>query len=140
MDINVIEELTSAIGAMEKEVLRDTLAYLLKVYVLDQGLSYEGKVNTSSNRHHTGESPLSFVELIRELKSRYSMEELNVFSIEGGNVFVSIEGNTYQLTKNGNTGNTIKRPEVTNNDKSREKKISDNDLSASGRFEKLELE
>ena len=68
------------------------------------------------------------------------MEELNVFSIEGGNVFVSIEGNTYQLTKNGNTGNTIKRPEVTNNDKSREKKISDNDLSASGRFEKLELE
>lgn len=135
--MSVIENLVKVINTMEINTLKETLAYLLKIYVIDRGLSYEGIQDIKSDTHKAGNTQPSFTEVIRDLKNRYSMKELHNFLIEGDHVFISLKGKKYRLTEEGPVENS---PETKNADISRDKKSTDDRGSPCGRFEKLEME
>jgi hypothetical protein len=143
--MSVIEDLIKAISGMETGILRETLAHLLKIYVIDRGLSYEGIQNQVHSHKTAGESfnqkSPSFVELIQDLKNRYTMEELHQFSVEGNAVFITIDGNKYQIAQGNPVKNTNDNPgEKKVDDTSPDNRISADGQSPCGRFEKLELE
>ncbi|MBN2444782.1 MAG: hypothetical protein JXJ04_25725 [Spirochaetales bacterium] len=137
--METIKDIKKAIDSMDVTLMQDTLAYLLKVYVLDRGFAYEGVTQSPQTAENLNGSALSFAEIIQQLKNRYTLDELNLFSIDGKNVSISLEGRTYQLT-GSNTGKSTVHEESKKDDNARNEKKSDNGFSPSGRFEKLELE
>ncbi|MBN2532174.1 MAG: hypothetical protein JXB88_04750 [Spirochaetales bacterium] len=138
--MTIIENLAKAINTMETDMLRETLIYILKIYVIDRGLSYEGIQDMGGNSPKAGKGVISFTEIIRDLKNHYSMKELDHFSIEGESVFISIEGKKYQLTEEIIKNNQEVNDTELSRDKLSRDKQSENGQPSCGRFGKLEMD
>jgi predicted heme/steroid binding protein len=125
---------------MDTNTLKETLAYLLKLYVIDRGLSYKGIQGLKPALQETGSSSPSFAEIIRELKSRYPLKELESFSIEKDRVYISIQGEKYQITEGNSPDSAPHNREEKKEDLSPDIKTGNDGQSPCGRFEKLEME
>jgi hypothetical protein len=136
---NYLNNIRNAINEMDTELLRDTLAYILKVYVVDKQSSSPAPVNQPGIPLQE-ESPQSFAGVIRTLKKRYPFTELNLFSIEGNKVFINIDNNRYELTDTGTVSPGAGPESHTYTPPGKETTIKENGSSPSGRFEKLELD
>ncbi|MBN1699179.1 MAG: hypothetical protein JW881_16790 [Spirochaetales bacterium] len=112
-DTDTVNDILSAMSGMDTETLRATLAYLLKVYVIDKQLQYEGNIVDNDTATPPRQRPIAdFWELMTEMKRNYDhIRELNMFSVEGGNVFITLEHKRYQLTENETTEQSSKPPE-----------------------------
>jgi hypothetical protein len=135
-----IGDLTNAIKEMDTDTMRDTLAYLLKLYVIDRGLSFEGIRAVQTTSRGTEKPQPSFAELIRELKTRYSIKELDAFSLDGDQVFISVRGENYPVNGENSGGQTLHTPDNKQADISGDRKECGDSTSRHGRFEKLEMD
>lgn len=98
----IVQELEKSIASLKPEILRHTLAYLLKVYVIDKGpvggagLSLNS--GDSASRDPLRQSYENFTQLMTALKRSFTLEELNLFTIEGGKVYITLENKRYQIS------------------------------------------
>ncbi len=134
---NTVENILGAIERMDAKTLKDTLAYLLKVYVIDRGLGYEGYVTDDTVREQ--EAPRTFAELVMSLKERFPMEELRLFQVEGQNVFITIDGKRTRISGAKQSG-TDTRPDQPVPNVQVQNKNRPTDTKSNGRFGKLELD
>ena len=104
-----LNKIIQAIEHMDKETLKNTLAYLIKVYIIDKKLLYDGAAAEPSPPVLSGTAPLTFTELMTEIKRNYQMEELKKFSIEGGRVYIALDNKRYQISSSEDSG-TQPRP------------------------------
>ena len=101
-----------SIAHLDTETLKNTLAYLLKVYVIDKEVTYDGLVTddrildtapaaaTGENREQTAapaESVRSFLELVEMLKKKYHFPELNLFEINDNRVYIELDGRKHLI-------------------------------------------
>jgi hypothetical protein len=137
---NYLKNIKNAIHEMDTELLRDTLAYVLKVYVVDKQSSPPASVpGNQPGNPAVEETPQSFAGIIRDLKKRCTFAELNLFSVEGNKVFIHINNTRYELTDTG-TASPGTGPESNTYTPPGKETIKENGSSPSGRFEKLELD
>ncbi|MCP4133343.1 MAG: hypothetical protein GY754_20415 [bacterium] len=108
-DFKSIDDIVKAIDFLDTDSLKETLAYILKIYIIDKELAYDGRVyddvsgSTSSESRGEGitlENP-TFAELISEAKKKYSFPELNLFTIENDNVSINLNGTRHPLGSGG---------------------------------------
>ncbi len=81
-DINFIKD---GLNTMSQDELKRTLAYLIKVYVLDSSVD-----KSSSNSRMPTDKNISFFDLITAMKAEYRTPELSRFELESGKVFIEI--------------------------------------------------
>jgi len=113
-----VENIMDSIKNLDNESLKETLALLIKVYVLDKGIEYEEnafddtddseKFSIKTNSDQTK----SFAELIFNLKQKYNFPELNNFIIENQNVFLQLNGNKYLISDNNINDKKEKNPQI----------------------------
>lgn len=107
------EDIAAALDSFDQETLKETLAYLLKIYVIDKEVGYDGVVqdgvdsnvnlNEVARGSNSKDEASSFYELINSCKNRYKFKELDLFSVEDGKVYVEIDGNKQLLRSVGST-------------------------------------
>lgn len=148
------DDIATALDSFDQETLKETLAYLLKIYVIDKEVGYDGFVqdnldsNLNFNEVSKGsgvEAINSFNELIVNSKSRYSFKELELFSVEDGKVYIEIDGNKQLVKAKG--GATPERPvnRMANLDMGPKKSPSppspkENNGNSPARFSNLEMD
>lgn len=126
-----ISYLKDSLNFMGENELRETLTYLLKVYVLDR----EGQVKEDSVNKNR-----SFFDIISELKREYRAPELNMFSLESGKVYLNIDNREIEISAGESPSPTVPRPEVESINK--EDNGSSEDIEPEGepqRFRSLEF-
>lgn len=139
-DIKTIEDITKGMEEMDPLTLKSTLAYLLKLYVIDKEAAYKGNATAPAGPPAEKERSGTFTELITQLKRDYNMEELKKFTIEGGNVFISLENKKYQLTSdNTKTAPDTLYTEHNNIEPSRTEKQTPPPPGGDDRFRNLEM-
>ena len=101
-----LKNITKSIDHLDKKTLKEILAYILKIYIIDKEIEYEGIVNDNieQNQDNTTTDLLNikshnFVDLIYELKSKYSIPELDCFLIEDDKVYIQLDGKRHLLSK-----------------------------------------
>jgi hypothetical protein len=142
MDSNT-EAILKAIEHLDVKTLRETLAYLLKVYVIDKGVSYDRGISAEledSQAQHTGNLPVTFADLITEIKEQYPMAELKRFSVEDGVVFVTIDGRKFRLSETRSNEPVERHIEQKQSSPPKNVRPGNNGTNPSSRFEKLELD
>jgi hypothetical protein len=137
------EEILEAIGRLDEKTLKDTLAYLLKVYVIDHGISYDKGIKADTDTaapRQTVNVPATFAELITGLKQEYPMDELKRFSVEDDIVFVTLDGRKLRLseTRSGEPGERVTENKQISPTKTT--RPGGNGTASNSRFEKLELD
>ncbi|MDY6969460.1 MAG: hypothetical protein SVR08_12520 [Spirochaetota bacterium] len=145
-----IEDILKSIDFMDIETLRETIAYIIKIYIIDKGISYDGNISDSVGQDVYSESPLSampektpiFFELIQELKNKYTVPELNMFTIENQNVFINIEGRNHLISNkvNNRTVQSISHLEEVKKADSNPDEDFNQPNTLPGRFKNLEME
>lgn len=145
-----IEDILKSIDFMDIETLRETIAYIIKIYIIDKGISYDGNISDSVGQDVYSESPLSampgktpiFFELIQELKNKYTAPELNMFTIENQNVFINIEGRNHLISNkvNNRTDQSISHLEEVKKADSNPDEDFNQPNTLPGRFKNLEME
>jgi len=106
---NSAESIALAINSFDKEMLVDTLSYLIKLYVIDKGVGYKGGVtepgfnSASSNvgAPAISQQSSSFAELIRLAKSGNNMRELDLFEVEGERVYIRLNDRRHLINSSG---------------------------------------
>ena len=100
-----LEDIAKSIDHLDKETLKETLAYILKLYIIDKGIEYDGEVidnieQTQCYEDINNQKNIShFTDLIDKLKKEYSFLELNNFLIENGSVFIKLDGKKYLISE-----------------------------------------
>jgi hypothetical protein len=107
-----LENINKSIENLDIETLKQTLSFLIKVYVLEKGIGYEGNIldniddsqiaAVKSVSSSNSEKINSFSELIIEFKKSYAFNELNNFVVENGKVYFLLNGRK-QLISNEST-------------------------------------
>lgn len=109
-DYKTIENLLNSIEHFDKDMLKETLAYVLKVYVLDKGLQYDGDIKDNISKTNYNINQFSknktFIDLITGIKRNYSFKELENFIIEGDKVYFQINNTKHLITKKENKDST----------------------------------
>lgn len=83
---------------MGEEELRNTLTYLIKVYVMDNN----SQTNTQNNRLPDDKN-ISFFDLMTSLKREYNTPELAKFQLESGQVFLEMDNKRVAITNEDTT-------------------------------------
>ena len=140
----VLEDILNSIDHLDKDILKETLAYLLKTYIIDREVEYEGKIyDNIDNNQHNNELPISinyksptFADLIYEFKNKYAIPEIDLFSIENGKVFIQLDDKKHLISKDSANTSSVS-----------EKKIKTENASSSNisktspeRFKNLEMD
>lgn len=149
-----IKDILSSIEFMDNQSIKETLAYLIKVYIIDKEISYQGSVNdqvncsASSNQSSPVKNYSEFSELINDLKRKYEFSELNLFSTDKNKTYVKIDGRKMLLNPGAVlANNSAKKPEKNNKPRSEKKEIKkpvptppseNNNASGASRFNNLE--
>ena len=141
---SVIEDILRSIDFLDNGTLKETLAYIIKIYILDRGVSYDGSVNDNieQNAYNINEvssisinSP-TFTELILELKKKYTIPELNMFTVENEKTFITIEGKKYMISHEVNKKSNKIDINIENGDKA----VADIQNESPERFKNLEMD
>ncbi len=141
--IDSINEVLKSIEYMDIETLRETLAYIIKIYILDKEIAYEGPVYDGINskiENRDSFNPVCLTELIRECQKRFAIPELNLFSVEDEKTYITLNGEKRLLsTRDSKNEAPAKSPE--NRKKSDDNAASNKNPSQSnGRFRNLEMD
>jgi len=131
------DKILQALQHMDQETLKNTLAYLLKVYVIDKKVLYDGAAPVLPVQVLPDAAPLTFTKLITEIKRNYQLEELKQFSIEGGRVYITLEHKRYLIAA-GEETNTQQQPAPERAAGSRERKKDT--AAGNGHFRNIEMD
>lgn len=140
-NFGTVTDILKSINSFDENTLRETLAYIIKVYILDKGISYEGQINETTKQHNTVNSPqimkssdyAQFSELIMDLKRVYSFPELNMFSFENDALVIILDGKKHTISKNETAKQITGTTDIDPNNKQGQS-------DTTGRFKKLEMD
>ena len=152
--LGTIDDIVRSLDNIGETELRETLAFLLKTYVIDGGLKSSGVETTAppSNLQRIDnkvpKNYTEFRELIADLKQMYGFSELKLFSVEANKVYINISGEKYEIEgqgQNNDPGNNVApsiREQVENDQKPVEPKNESpqEENGGGGRFSNLELD
>lgn len=140
-----IDNIVASIQQFDRNTLEDTLAYLLKTYVIDNGVQFngvihEGEINNSANemKAQSTASVDTFAALITDLKNKKSFPELELFTVENGKVYIELDGSKKLIIAN--------KANIKNNKDQQKTEVknvaenSDTQKSMPGRFGNLEMD
>lgn len=109
MDFNelftTIEDLESELKQYDPEVLKKLCAFLVKQYVLKEGIGFDAGIDDTaiSNSANVQSKEIgNFTELIKEVQRKYNFPELRKFGIEGDKVYFVAEGRRTLVNMNEN--------------------------------------
>jgi hypothetical protein len=140
-NFGTVSDILKSINSFDENTLRETLAYIIKVYILDKGISYEGQINETSIQKNNVSPPQimqssgssNFRELIMDLKRTHSFPELKMFSIENDELIFTIDGKKHTISKRETVERITDKRDIDQNNR-QEKSDS------AGRFNKLEMD
>lgn len=140
-NFGTVSDILKSINSFDENTLRETLAYIIKVYILDKGISYEGQINETRTQNNTVNSPqilkssdyAHFSELIMDLKRSYSFPELKMFSLENDALVLTLDGKKHTISKNQTAKQITGTGDIDPNNKQGQS-------DTTGRFKKLEMD
>ena len=138
-----LHEIINSLDFLDEKTLKETLAYIIKVYVIDRDISYDGEIveaQSSSDIQTTSpvkqQKSVTFTELLSDLKKNCSFSELNLFSIENNNAFITIEGRKMMIPR----GNAIETPVHLPEKKKAPDPVKESPQDTPARFKNLEID
>jgi len=90
------EGLRASFEPYTKRELADMLAHVVKTYVIDGTTPQKPELGIVDFPRHMRD--LSFIQLIAQLKTHLDLPELNLFTVQGGEVLVKIGGRDFSLS------------------------------------------
>jgi hypothetical protein len=111
-----LEDVVQSLEFLDHETLKRTLAYIIKIYIIDKGISYNGQVETSisavDNIQPENQQLRSstFNHLLAELKKTYSFPELDLFEVDETGTYIKLNGKRELLTNNKAADSLPERP------------------------------
>ena len=157
--LGTIDDIIRSLDNFGETELRETLAFLLKTYVIDGGLKSSGvethaQTPPSNLQKVDQRIPVNygdFKELILDLKKMYSFSELKLFSVEANKTFINLKGEKHEIEPGESAEDIISnrvspvQPVVVDQQtpaSANEPKKQDypEDSNGSGRFGNLELD
>jgi hypothetical protein len=90
------EGLRASFEPYTKRELADMLAHVVKTYVIDGTTPQKPELGIVDFPRHLRD--LSFIQLVAHLKMHLDLPELNLFTVQGGEVLVKIGGRDYSLS------------------------------------------
>ena len=139
-----IEEIVNAIGNLDNDTLKEVLANIIKVYIIDKGVGYEGDVNIDlqesinnvSNIQNNNINISNFYEFLLHAKKNYSFPELNKFHLANGEAYIILDDKRYKISND--SSKRMIPSEIEKKDENKEKKISKK--VSPDRFRNLEMD
>jgi hypothetical protein len=149
MDINSknifgsYQNILGSLDFMDEKSVRETLAYILKTYIVDKDISFDGTITETKSQDSpvmlpaSGKKYSSFLDMLSNMKKEYEFPELNFFSIEDNKIFVTMQGNKHFFSSVSDKRAAAAPPA----DKSRPvSPRSGGDADSSDRFNALEID
>lgn len=98
-----VENILNSIDNLDEKVLKKVLANIIKIYIMDKGLSYEGNINDNTGKNKAVLSNnvniSNFYEFILHAKKNYPFQELENFLLENGEVYILMNDKKNLLSK-----------------------------------------
>ena len=101
-----IENIMKSIDNLDKDRLKNLLSILIKIYIIDRGIGYDGEVSDNTSYQYPAKNAggllndkiAAFADLIADLKQKYDFTELDNFIIEDKMVFLISDGRRMMIS------------------------------------------
>lgn len=150
--IGTIDDIVRSLDILDEAGLRETLAYIIKTYVIDGGLKTSGVENRQASfdaQTRDARVPVNysdFKELIQDCKKMYNFPELKKFTVEANTLYVNLDGEKHVFEEKADESSGDSRPAPAQQQSEprsapdSQQQPRDNSGSGSGRFSNLEID
>lgn len=139
-----LDEIINAIGNLDGDTLKEVLANIIKVYIIDKGVGYEGDViddfqvssDNIPNNQNDDIRISNFYEFLLHAKKKYPFPELNKFHLANGEAYIILDNQRYKISSE--SSRRMINPEIEKKEGSKDNKISKK--ISPDRFKNLEMD